>query len=626
MADSDRSEARSSSSSSHKRPYDALRPDGGIDRSNDYGVGRSNVLSSASSHSSPEGSRERSKRARNDLSDSSYASEVDDLLLSGDSVSPSGSSSSQSSYHSALSVLPSSSSTHSNNAVEDDVMLVDPVLPEPIDPSSTVQPSFPLFLDILSDVPSTSSSPTRRSSAYPTASITNSSPGAGSHATADDTFSRSLERATVFDREIAPLRLSPVDIPPPAFRSNSFLSPPEISPELDDDFRITGLYSPGNYDDAANHNEEQQHHHAIRTSAIDSLARERLNDFPPRRSAFEQIFRHSPLLNPHEAVGGADNIPAILAELDMPEAETRQDARRQLLRMLYADADLAYPPAISGSLESNRLTPLSMGRTSPHLHASSSRPQSSYFNLPAPPSYDDSPPAPQAPHRNGRSYQSRPPRSPMGATPANAGDTTEGTESSFLRLPIYEFGLPQAPRRPTSRTSTYTAAAPSLSYSDYRNRAHDSRARHVTREPEARERRLAALLTGQLPDSPTLPAQSTPAPHVPTSSYSTLRHALDDNSVLGSNRGVQPIHDPFHPASVATRRDQFLNDSYLDLSDAIIRPMQGISEHMPPRKAPALLFPVSHHRRGRPHDPHPSVLGSPLGWTATYNLDMWSLP
>ncbi|KAH9896544.1 hypothetical protein C8Q73DRAFT_414766 [Cubamyces lactineus] len=274
MADSRHSETSSSSSSSHKRPYDALRPDGSIDRSTDYSIRRSGGLSPAGSHTSPEGSRERSKRARNDLSDSSYASEVDDLLLPGDSVSPSGSSSSQSSYHSALSALPSSSTTLSHDATEDDAMLVDPIAPDTNGPSSTTQPSFPLFLDVLSDVPSNPNSSTRRSSVYPTASTTHTSSGAGSHVAAEDTFSRSIERATAFDREIAPLRLSPVDIPSPSLRSNSFLPPVEIPAELDDDFRIAGLYVPESYDDVTNHSEEQQHRHAI---AIDPLARERLN-------------------------------------------------------------------------------------------------------------------------------------------------------------------------------------------------------------------------------------------------------------------------------------------------------------------------------------------------------------
>ncbi|KAI0654982.1 hypothetical protein C8Q70DRAFT_1057918 [Cubamyces menziesii] len=276
MADSDRSEAQSSNSSSHKRPYDALRPDAGIDRSSDHSIGRSSGLSLTSSHNSPEGSRERSKRARNDLSDSSYTSEVDDLLLSGDSVSPS--SSSQSSYHSALSVLPSSSSMLPNDAAEDDIMLVDPVTSQPIDPPSTVQPSFPLFLDVLSNVSSASNSPARRSSMYPAASTAYGSPGAESHAVTEDTFSRSLERVTAFDREIAPLRLSPVSIPSPALRSDSFLPLIEVPPEMDDDFPIAGLFTSGSYGGLANHHEEQRlRHTAQNTAAIDSLAQERLN-------------------------------------------------------------------------------------------------------------------------------------------------------------------------------------------------------------------------------------------------------------------------------------------------------------------------------------------------------------
>ncbi|KAH9896543.1 hypothetical protein C8Q73DRAFT_414767 [Cubamyces lactineus] len=155
----------------------------------------------------------------------------------------------------------------------------------------------------------------------------------------------------------------------------------------------------------------------------------------------------------------------------------------------------------------------------------------------------------------------------MGASPANANHTTEGTDSTFLRLPVYEFDLPPLPRRPTSRASTFTAPAPSVLYSDHRNRAHEARVRHVMRESEAHQRRLAAFLAEELPGSPTLSAHTTPASHVPTSSYSTLRHALDDNSMIESNRSVQPTTDPFHPSSVATHRDIFLTESYLDLSD-----------------------------------------------------------
>ncbi|KAI8973157.1 hypothetical protein BD414DRAFT_540051 [Trametes punicea] len=207
------------SSSSHKRRYDAMGPEGNADRAVLQTAHRSSGHSPTPSSSSAEGSRERNKRARNDMSDSSYASEIDDLLLSSnDSVSPS-SDSSQSSYHSAHSDLPAAASSTTLEDAEEDDMLVDPVLPEPLIPSTTVEPS-----SSFEDVPPLlmrQSPPPPPNAAAPRVP--------GPFAAVNDEFARFLERANAFDRAIAPLRISPAVRPASSSRGAGPL-PPARSP------------------------------------------------------------------------------------------------------------------------------------------------------------------------------------------------------------------------------------------------------------------------------------------------------------------------------------------------------------------------------------------------------------
>ncbi|KAI0644102.1 hypothetical protein C8Q79DRAFT_1011900 [Trametes meyenii] len=227
----------SSSSSSHKRSYDAIGPEGGTNRSDVPPPGRSRRGSPTRSPSSAEGSRERNKRARNDR-DSSYTSEVEDLLLStGNPVSPSSSGSSRSSYHSAHSTLPTVTSPSLHDAAEDgmlvDPVFAEPVLPEPRPPSSASAVEPPWAETVL-PVPhrrspmSTSDAVTSRETRFHTF----------------DEFRRSLERVNAFDREIAPLRSSPTAVPTTTSRNTGPLPPVQLPPGLDDELQARSPYVP----------------------------------------------------------------------------------------------------------------------------------------------------------------------------------------------------------------------------------------------------------------------------------------------------------------------------------------------------------------------------------------------
>lgn len=202
-----------SGSSSHKRTFDAINPDAETDRPDPQHAGRRD--SPVPSSSRAEASRERNKRARND-SDSSYTSEVDDILA--DSVSPSSSGSSNSSYHSAQSTLPTAASpTLLDESEEDMHMLIDPAISEshtrptsPIDDRPTYFELFP--------------SPPRQSQ-----------PAAPQPGPYED-IARSLERANAFDREIAPLRSSPAVLPTSSAQGAGPLPPVRLPPGLDDFF------------------------------------------------------------------------------------------------------------------------------------------------------------------------------------------------------------------------------------------------------------------------------------------------------------------------------------------------------------------------------------------------------
>ncbi|KAI9066191.1 hypothetical protein FKP32DRAFT_1674141 [Trametes sanguinea] len=205
MADSDLPISGSPSSSSNKRRFDAMGPDGDVELptvSTVQNAGTSSSTVSSTRSSGVEARRERNKRARNDMSDSSYASEVDDLLTATvHSVSPSSSDSSQSSYHSAHSVIPTLQPSSLVESTEDeDDMLLDPVIPEPS--ASSTPPPPPSFLENIPSLLTQSRSSPRPLSA---ADLRESRP---STATADE-FARSVERAVAFDRAIAPLRRSP---------------------------------------------------------------------------------------------------------------------------------------------------------------------------------------------------------------------------------------------------------------------------------------------------------------------------------------------------------------------------------------------------------------------------------
>ncbi|TBU53011.1 hypothetical protein BD310DRAFT_183164 [Dichomitus squalens] len=185
-----------SMSSTHKRSFDDMDPELGARL-----VETSRRDSSVGSSSSPGGSRERSKRPRNDSE-----SEVDELLVSSNtSVSSSGSSSSLDSYHSARSSFTDISPQllPADDAVEGQLLpLDDPsVLLGPVD-----EPDVPMD-DILSFV--------SRQDSIPPQNVPSPLPQADPQG---DLF-RMMERADAFNREISALRQSPVRTSEPLWQS-----------------------------------------------------------------------------------------------------------------------------------------------------------------------------------------------------------------------------------------------------------------------------------------------------------------------------------------------------------------------------------------------------------------------
>lgn len=99
------------------------------------------------------------------------------------------------------------------------------------------------------------------------------------------------------------------------------------------------------------------------------------------------------------------------------------------------------------------------------------------------------------------------------------------------------------------------------------------------REVEAHRRRIAEFLAEPLPPFPPYPAPSTTAPPaLPTSSYSTLRHALDDNVAAAAaavRRAPPPVPEPTHARDSLTRERitrrlddaALLDDYYADFSE-----------------------------------------------------------
>ncbi|KAI0746440.1 hypothetical protein C8Q80DRAFT_1354652, partial [Daedaleopsis nitida] len=203
------SEPYASSSVAHKRTYDDL---GREDAPGPSGS-RTDPSSSSSSSTDPSTNRDRNKRARNDL-DSEFASEIEDILLSSNnSVS---SSSSGSSYHSARSTL---------SAVTSPLRLpvVEPIDEDPpsIDvPPARYSPRPFTSIDVSMDDTIFSITPPHSPPRLPIPSPTTRH----THTDAADQLRRAMERATAFDREISALRQSPVrpvspPTPPPVWQS-----------------------------------------------------------------------------------------------------------------------------------------------------------------------------------------------------------------------------------------------------------------------------------------------------------------------------------------------------------------------------------------------------------------------
>ncbi|RPD79483.1 hypothetical protein L226DRAFT_250745 [Lentinus tigrinus ALCF2SS1-7] len=178
-----------SASNAHKRSYDDIAPEpdaGGSAPSGSRGE-------SIDSPDDTSNSRERNKRPRNETTDSSYTSEVEDILLpSNTSVS---SSSSGSSYHSARSAFTAASPPllEVEEVLEDDPS--DPVLhsPEPF-ASDSLPPTWEDTLSMMSGPIQISSPPPARPAEVPDS---------------EEQFRRTMERVDAFDREMSALRQSP---------------------------------------------------------------------------------------------------------------------------------------------------------------------------------------------------------------------------------------------------------------------------------------------------------------------------------------------------------------------------------------------------------------------------------
>ncbi len=199
-----------SGSSSHKRTFE----EADTDRPAPQHAGPSRRDSPVRSSNSAEASRERNKRARND-SDSSYTSELDDILLSAaDSVS-SSSGSSNSSYHSAQSTLPTAASPTLLDENEEDMhMHIDPAVSESHTRPTSPLGSQPTYFELFPGPPRQNP---------PTA------PQLGPY----EDIARSLERASAFDREIAPLRSSPAVLPTSSAQGAGPLPPVRPPPGQD---------------------------------------------------------------------------------------------------------------------------------------------------------------------------------------------------------------------------------------------------------------------------------------------------------------------------------------------------------------------------------------------------------
>ena len=192
------------SSSSHKRSYADIAPDLDSDQPSPSG---SQSSSSRGPSSSSASGNDRTKRARSD-NRSTYAHEVEDILLPADtSFSSSASNSSLSSYHSARSTFSSSSPSIRPVAESpgDDIAPFDSFdrdpLPEP--PAPTALP----FVPQAPPIPSPSPPPISHQASH----------------NGDVEFRMSMERAGAFDREMAALRHSPqADLRPFATRPQSW--------------------------------------------------------------------------------------------------------------------------------------------------------------------------------------------------------------------------------------------------------------------------------------------------------------------------------------------------------------------------------------------------------------------
>lgn len=202
MADPFYSLNMSSTSNTHKRTYDDIAPELAAGPSAPSGSNRDSIDSSDDSSTS----RERSKRPRNEHNDSTYASEVEDILLpSNTSVSSSSSGSSLSSYHTARSTFTAVSPPvlEVEEEPEDDTSDRIAQTPE----SYADVPVFPTLDVSMEDVLSFVSRPVQTSSPPPPLPPL-PPPRSTQVLDSEEQFRRNMARVDAFDREMSALRQS----------------------------------------------------------------------------------------------------------------------------------------------------------------------------------------------------------------------------------------------------------------------------------------------------------------------------------------------------------------------------------------------------------------------------------
>ncbi|KAI0354024.1 hypothetical protein OH77DRAFT_533720 [Trametes cingulata] len=580
MAEPHRSSNTALSSSSHKRSYDAIGPETEAGQTDLQHPRRSRGDSPQRSPSSGEGSRERSKRARPD-SGSSYTSEVDDILLSTTaSVSPSSSSgSSQSSYHSAQSTLPGLVSPPLLDAAEDD-MLVDPVEPDPR-PASPVG-GMSSFLDTV--LPR----PTRRIPAPPSAS---SVPQRTASEPFEENFARFLERASAFDREIAQLRSSPAGLPTSSSRSAGPLPPLESPPGLDDDFLIPDVYAEVLHERHSDRHDVDEFEalHIPTTNTLAERARARVHG-PPfglgRRSEHVLVSADDEDMDrraPPRARRGSH------AELDV-RARSPDSRFTDGYTEASAASRAGLPSHLSNSSQARQRPPLRSPPMTPvmrdiHRSEISHEWSASDLEIPGPregPAIDQ-----DVYYDAGRDSVRRNWSDDL--QPIRSLRNASAIPSRLPLLPEHRAGgsLRSIPRSVSQHVSDYTASQPRSSpwfptpmASDASRGLLDdppwTRAGdfdRTLREVEAHRRRMAEFLAEPLPPLPSYVGE--PDLSIPTSSYSTLRHALDDTVTLDTSRRADT-------SVTETTRPSTLHDDSSTLSFARFLSGEDDSDDAPP--------------------------------------------